>query len=115
MAANMSGNAGHTGAMHAGTVSHRQRWHRRGGALGAAFAIAVVGVLPPVEPAAATLVPDPAGLVNPMIGTRNPPSGGGNTAPGPVMPFGMVQWGPDTYPRTPGGGYDYDATAISGF
>jgi predicted alpha-1,2-mannosidase len=58
------------------------------------------------QPAAA-----PALLVNPMIGT-----GRGNAFPGPDMPFGMIQWGPDTAdPRQNGGGYNYTAGQILGF
>ncbi|UWE12170.1 lectin [Actinacidiphila bryophytorum] len=57
-------------------------------------------------------VKDPASLVNPLIGT----SGAVNTFPGPDMPFGMMQWGPDTTPhRAQGGGYEYDSTKLSGF
>ncbi|WP_329139682.1 lectin [Streptomyces sp. NBC_01476] len=57
-------------------------------------------------------VADPAALVNPLIGT----SGAVNTFPGPDMPFGMMQWGPDTTPsRTQGGGYEYNSTKISGY
>jgi predicted alpha-1,2-mannosidase len=63
-------------------------------------------------PAAPALVADPASLVNPLIGT----SGEVDTFPGPDMPFGMMQWGPDTTPdRALGGGYEYDDSAISGF
>jgi predicted alpha-1,2-mannosidase len=55
-----------------------------------------------------------ANLVNPFIGT----GGHGHTFPGPVVPFGMVQVGPDT--RIDGswdgcGGYHYDDTLIYGF
>jgi predicted alpha-1,2-mannosidase len=58
------------------------------------------------------LVSPPASLVNPMIGT----SGGVNEFPGPDMPFGMIQWSPDTYPSRPdGGGYDYTASQITGY
>jgi predicted alpha-1,2-mannosidase len=57
-------------------------------------------------------VTDPAAQVNPLIGT----SGGGNTFPGPDMPFGMIQWGPDTSPSRPdGGGYSYTASSLAGF
>jgi predicted alpha-1,2-mannosidase len=57
-------------------------------------------------------VKDPASLVNPLIGT----SGAVNTFPGPDVPFGMMQWGPDTTPqRAQGGGYEYNSTQISGF
>ncbi|WP_433893809.1 lectin [Streptomyces sp. CA-111067] len=58
------------------------------------------------------LVKDPAALVNPLIGT----SGAVNTFPGPDVPFGMMQWGPDTTPsRAQGGGYEYKSTKISGY
>ncbi|MGW3356930.1 lectin [Streptomyces bungoensis] len=57
-------------------------------------------------------VKDPASLVNPLIGT----SGAVDTFPGPDMPAGMVQWGPDTTPhRADGGGYEYNDKKISGF
>ncbi|WP_244188953.1 lectin [Streptomyces yokosukanensis] len=62
--------------------------------------------------AAPALVSDPASLVNPLIGT----SGAVDTFPGPDMPAGMVQWGPDTTPDRPsGGGYEYNDNKISGF
>ncbi len=62
--------------------------------------------------AATPVVADPAALVNPLIGT----SGSVDTFPGPDMPFGMMQWGPDTTPhRADGGGYDYRDSKISGF
>jgi putative alpha-1,2-mannosidase len=58
------------------------------------------------------LVNDPASLVNPLIGT----SGAVDTFPGPDMPAGMVQWGPDTTPNRPdGGGYEYNDNKISGY
>ncbi|MEU5594837.1 lectin [Streptomyces sp. NPDC020298] len=58
------------------------------------------------------LVKDAASLVNPLIGT----SGAVDTFPGPDMPGGMVQWGPDTTPHRPdGGGYEYNDKKISGF
>jgi predicted alpha-1,2-mannosidase len=60
----------------------------------------------------AALVTDPASLVNPLIGT----SGGVNEFPGPDMPFGMIQWSPDTSPSRPdGGGYAYTASQIAGY
>ncbi|MET7480701.1 lectin [Streptomyces sp. NPDC005648] len=62
--------------------------------------------------AAPALVTDPASLVNPLIGT----SGAVDTFPGPDMPAGMMQWGPDTTPDRPdGGGYEYDDKKLSGF
>ena len=57
-------------------------------------------------------VNDPASLVNPFIGT----SGSVDVFPGPDMPFGMMQWSPDTSSNRPdGGGYEYDDTSLSGF
>jgi len=58
------------------------------------------------------VVKDPASLVNPLIGT----SGAVDTFPGPDMPAGMMQWGPDTTPDRPdGGGYEYNDSKLSGF
>jgi putative alpha-1,2-mannosidase len=56
-------------------------------------------------------VSDPVSLVNPFIGT----AGGGNTFPGADVPFGMVQWSPDTVVRPDGGGYEYDSSSIIGY
>ncbi len=66
-----------------------------------------------VAPGAAVAAPvtDPASLVNPLIGTSN----AGNTFPGAVTPFGMVQWSPDTPSRPPGGNYAYSDSRITGF
>ncbi|WP_327269594.1 GH92 family glycosyl hydrolase [Streptomyces sp. NBC_01218] len=47
-------------------------------------------------------------LVNPFIGTENE----GNTYPGAAVPFGMVQFSPDTGHNT---GYDYSENHIRGF
>ncbi len=65
------------------------------------------------------LAAEPAALVNPLIGTTN----GGNTVPGAVVPFGMVQWSPEAIPFDPKkprpvaapGGYEYRSKAIRGF
>src|SRR5579875_2451382 len=56
-------------------------------------------------------VPDPTTLVNPFIGTTN----GGDTFPGADMPFGMIQWSPNTPSRPPGGNYYYGDTSILGY
>lgn len=62
--------------------------------------------------ASATPVTNPASLVNPLIGT----SGSVDTFPGPDMPFGMMQWGPDTTPDRPsGGGYEYNDSQLIGY
>jgi predicted alpha-1,2-mannosidase len=65
----------------------------------------------PAATAAAAAVSNPASLVNPFIGTTNQ----GNDFPGADAPFGMVQWSPDTTSRPPGGGYEYNDSAITGF
>jgi putative alpha-1,2-mannosidase len=55
---------------------------------------------------AATSAPDLASYVNPFNGTQpgapdfGTGGGAGNTFPGPVVPFGMAQWGPDTTPSS---------------
>jgi len=51
--------------------------------------------------------------VNPFIGTR----GNGNTFPGPVTPFGMIQPGPDTDDSlwATASGYEYSDPSIIGF
>ncbi len=63
----------------------------------------------------------PAGLVDPLIGTgyaQSPdPVGGGKggaTFPGATLPFGMVQWSPDTPAASPEG-YLYDDDKIVDF
>jgi predicted alpha-1,2-mannosidase len=62
-------------------------------------------------------------FVNPFVGTDagtadvGTGGGAGNTFPGVVLPFGMLQWSPDTYPsriNSPGG-YTYGDTQIRGF
>ncbi|MCQ4079430.1 lectin [Streptomyces sp. RB6PN25] len=65
----------------------------------------------PAAPAASALVTSPASLVNPFIGTSN----GANDFPGADVPFGMVQWSPDTPSSPDGGGYAYIDSSITGF
>ncbi|WP_222426641.1 GH92 family glycosyl hydrolase [Amycolatopsis rhizosphaerae] len=63
---------------------------------------------------------DLARWVNPFVGTRpggadqGTGGGAGNTFPGAVVPFGMVQWSPDTV-KAQHGGYYYDDNALKGF
>jgi putative alpha-1,2-mannosidase len=77
-----------------------------------ALPLSAIGGAYAVSAAAPAFVTDPASLVNPLIGT----SGWVDTFPGPDMPAGMVQWGPDTTPDRPaGGGYEYNDNKISGF
>jgi predicted alpha-1,2-mannosidase len=60
---------------------------------------------------AEALVASPATVVNPFIGTSND----ANDFPGADVPFGMVQWSPDTPSRPSGGGYQYNDSSITGF
>ncbi|MGW1750303.1 lectin [Streptomyces sp. NPDC002092] len=77
-----------------------------------ALPLSAVGSADAASTATPAFVKDPASLVNPLIGT----SGAVDTFPGPDMPAGMVQWGPDTTPHRPdGGGYEYNDSKISGF
>lgn len=53
-----------------------------------------------------------------FAGTRPGPGtfGGGHNFPGAALPFGMVQWSPDTTPSAPhSGGYDHRDDHIEGF
>src|SRR2546429_9831305 len=78
-------------------------------------AVLALSVLSAPPAAAAS---DLAGLVNPFIGTGSggPVVGEVDTFPGATVPFGMVQWSPDT-PRKPSGGGDWfddhDLTGVS--
>jgi predicted alpha-1,2-mannosidase len=61
--------------------------------------------------ASAGPVTDPAAYVDPFIGTADQ----GDDFPGADVPFGMVQWSPDTRSRPAGGGYSYSDSSITGF
>jgi predicted alpha-1,2-mannosidase len=51
-----------------------------------------------------------------LVDTRTWTTGGGNTFPGAEVPFGEVQWSPDTLPnRNAGGGYGYTDTTLDGY
>ena len=84
----------------------------------AAIMVAGLAVVPVTAYAAAD--DDPARWVNPFVGTKpggadhGTGGGAGNTFPGAVAPFGMVQWSPDTVTPQPGG-YYYDDNRIKGF
>ena len=85
-------------------------------AAGTVIALTALDMFLPFDVASAKfdapkLVADPASLVNPFIGTSN----AANDFPGADVPFGMVQWSPDTPSRPPGGGYEYHDSAITGF
>ncbi|MFF4211868.1 GH92 family glycosyl hydrolase [Streptomyces sp. NPDC001796] len=64
--------------------------------------------LPPAAHAAEPRDGGLTGLVNPFIGTQDE----GNTFPGAAVPFGMVQFSPDTGHNT---GYDHTQNRIRGF
>ena len=68
---------------------------------------------------ATALVGDPAGLVDPIDGTGTGLVSPGSVGefPGADLPFGMIQWSPDTTPNraAAGGGYSYRDSRISGF
>ena len=85
------------------------------GAVGTVLVAALLPVLP-AEAAAVPLVTDPAGYVDPFIGTTR----GGNTWPGATRPFGMIAWSPTstTGDQTNTGaanGYEYNVTKVRGF
>ncbi|WP_369191280.1 GH92 family glycosyl hydrolase [Streptomyces sp. R08] len=83
------------------------RWTRRLrlGMAGAVAASALIAVPAAAESPVHGRLTD---LVNPFIGTEND----GNTYPGAAVPFGMVQFSPDTGHNT---GYDYSQNHIRGF
>jgi predicted alpha-1,2-mannosidase len=96
-----------------------QRWLAVPGIIAAAGLAALIVVPAPSASAAelaqprqsAAFVTDPASLVNPFIGTTNSE----DDFPGADVPFGMVQWSPDTPSRPEGGGYEYNDSSITGF
>lgn len=58
----------------------------------------------------------PQGHLARLVDTRTWTSSGGNTFPGADVPFGMVQWSPDTMPhRSDGGGYTYGDRRLEGY
>ncbi|MET7680417.1 lectin [Streptomyces sp. NPDC005423] len=78
----------------------------------AAAALAAAGLCAPAwADGRASLVASPATVVNPFIGTSNE----ADDFPGADVPFGMVQWSPDTPSRPSGGGYEYNDSTITGF
>ena len=97
----------------------RTRGVRSRAALPVVAALALgLGTLAPAATAAShtpisrtALVSDPDSYVNPFIGTTNQ----ADDFPGADVPFGMVQWSPDTPSRPDGGGYEYNDSSITGF
>jgi len=80
------------------------------GLVAAAPSLAVAAGLP-------AAVTNRAGLVDPFVGTGRGGATVGrvDTFPAADMPFGMIQWGPDTESRPAGGGYSYTDSTITGF
>jgi putative alpha-1,2-mannosidase len=62
-----------------------------------------------LAPEAVLAEPPHAQEVDPFIGTADE----GRTFPGATVPFGMLQWSPDT--RDEPGGYEYHDNVIQGF
>jgi predicted alpha-1,2-mannosidase len=79
-------------------------------AVGALLVLALAPVPAPAD--------GPSGAVNVFAGTEpgGDSFGGGHNFPGAAVPFGMVQWGPDTVPaERHSGGYDYRDRHLRGF
>jgi predicted alpha-1,2-mannosidase len=99
-----------------GTLSERRNVHAliRSTAIAIAAALVSLGLAAPAA-SGAGLVDD----VHVFAGTRPGPGtfGGGHNFPGATVPFGMVQWSPDTTPADQNGrgGYDYPDSHIKGF
>ncbi len=100
---------------------------RRGWARAATALVLVVPVVVFVAPAPVasavpqgtrSLVTDPADAVAPLDGTGTGPVSPGSVGefPGAVLPFGMIQWSPDTVPNDQGsgGGYAYSDSQVNG-
>ncbi|KPI21132.1 alpha-1,2-mannosidase [Actinobacteria bacterium OK074] len=98
----------------------RARAGRRLAVLGLVLAALGVAVPARAGTAESERPADLAAYVNPLVGTKaggpdfGTGGGAGNTFPGAVAPFGMVQWSPDT-DRSQPGGYLYDDDKIRGF
>lgn len=88
--------------------SRRRPVRRTLGVLAAAAALLGAGLATPAAASAPSKDGRLTDLVNPFIGTENE----GNTYPGAAVPFGMVQFSPDTGHNT---GYDYSENHIRGF
>lgn len=106
-------------------MRHIYRTVRRGGraALVGATTLAMVAAGSGAAAAATAqtstpaLVGDPAGLVNPFIGTGSggPVVGQIDLFPGAAVPFGMLTFSPNTPSQPDGGGYNYSDSSILGF
>ena len=98
------------------------------GATGSVFLASLAAAIPapgqiPLAAAAqshaSAPITDPAALVHPLDGTGTGPVSPGTVGefPGADVPFGMMQWSPDTSPNAvqAGGGYDDADSKIGGF
>ena len=66
--------------------------------------------------AAARTTTTPVSYVDPFVGTSGTPVGGPiDDFPGADVPFGMLQWSPDTPSQNAGGGYEFNDTTTTGF
>src|SRR5579872_4383857 len=76
----------------------------------------LAALLASAVPAAAAPL-NPTLLVDPFVGTSTTPDGSDviDDFPGADVPFGMVQWSPDTPSQNAGGGYEYQDKAITDF
>jgi len=76
-------------------------------------ALAGIALAVPSHAAATTR----ADYVHPLAGTRPGANtfGGGHNFPGAALPFGMVQFSPDTSPNGQSDGYDYRDSHTRGF
>jgi predicted alpha-1,2-mannosidase len=92
-------------------------------AVNATLLVAVLAAGPAPDPASGRAPRDLTKHVNPFSGTDagapdfGTGGGAGNTYPGATLPFGMLNWSPDTTPslvNSPGG-YSYPDTRLRGF
>jgi predicted alpha-1,2-mannosidase len=71
---------------------------------------------PPAASTNATVMASSSSNRAQLVDTRTWTTNGGNTFPGADVPFGMVQWSPDTMPnRNAGGGYAYGDSSLTGY
>jgi predicted alpha-1,2-mannosidase len=84
--------------------------------MGSAFLLPGHALARSIQNRSATSTTNYAGLVDPLIGTGQQALAfhGGDTFPGADVPFGMLQWSPDTT-SNPDGGYQYSDNTIKGF
>jgi predicted alpha-1,2-mannosidase len=99
-----------------GTLSERRNVQRLLARAGLAIAVALASFALAVPAASGSGLAD---HVRVFAGTRpgHDTFGGGHNFPGAAVPFGMIQWSPDTTPadRNGRGGYDYRDSHVKGF